>query len=129
MTKQQELARIAATINKLREDPAGSYCAQWLSESLPFIESAMRSDFPAEIYTLSLDNWVKLREQQAADIITRAEEKAGRTIAHAQKQADEILGATINQISATEHELDTMRQRLADLRHRASNVANIIKSV
>lgn len=129
MTKNQELARIQRLIDDLAKSPNGSYCGQWLREQLPAIEHAMRSDLIPDICCLTHQAWVCEREAEANGIITQAKDKARRTIAHAQKQADEILGATINQISATEHELDTMRQRLADLRHRAGNVANIIKAV
>ena len=51
MTKSDEVQILRETIAKLGRD---SYCGAWLADQLPSIESGIASDYPPEVYALSI---------------------------------------------------------------------------
>lgn len=83
MTKQDEISLLTETARKLG---ANSYCGEWLAEQIPFVQSALSSDFTPDIYALSISQ----ANAKAREIVADSERKAREIVEKAEKTAKEI---------------------------------------
>jgi cell division septum initiation protein DivIVA len=99
MTKHDEIQALMELAHKLGSD---SYCGPWLDSQIPFVEHDMRCDI------LPTSSWVETRRlhdgmlatarEQANYIIKEANEKAGKIMRDAGKQAENTRKALARDI-------------------------------
>jgi len=106
MTKQNEIDILLETAKKLG---ANSYCAGWLLDQIPQIESDMRSDmFPqttwAESRRIQEQN-IRDSQTQSEQILKHAKEKADKLVADAEKQSTQIRNRLTQDL---QHAIDSL---------------------
>jgi cell division septum initiation protein DivIVA len=94
-------------IKKMKEFAASlgtaSYCGPWLTQMMPFIESAIRSDVDPSITTMTLEEFRETRNNiienaktTATEMVDKASERAKEIIETAEKHADYTRNALSN---------------------------------
>ena len=86
MTKSDEIQILRETIAKLGQN---SYPGPWLADQLPSIESAITSDYPPEVYVLS----IVAARRQADEIISNAKDEADAIEKRAKIEAEKLREA------------------------------------
>ena len=112
MNKQHEIDILKQTVITLGND---SYCAKWLNDQIPIIESAIKSDVTPDCYgALTWDE-------------ARAE--AGRIIAAAKTEAERIARNSETQIEQSRKFCDQVMRRARDAGEIISNMQNSIRAL
>lgn len=105
-TKQDEISILRDCADKLG---ANSYCGPWLSQQIPFVESAIRSDFFPDVdlnKTRELCAEEARRCAEACETQRKiAQKEADAIIANARKEACAIRGRLLQEIRNCQKEL------------------------
>lgn len=107
MNKSQEIETLAIAIATLGKD---SYVAPWLSEQLPYIESAMRSDLHISVRAMTLQEL----ETHVSRIKSETESWVIATRQHAIAESGRIMDAAKEFARAAKAEAKSALRAIAD---------------